>query len=383
MTSAIFNCKGKMLAIFLTVVLLLTSLLTVTANAATTIKTQKAADSIKDGIRGIDVSKYNGTINWSKVAKDNVKFAMVRATCGYMEKGKYKFAIDPTFEDNAKQAAKNGLYVGAYHHACFTSTATMQNEAQEFIKMLKKVKITYPVVLDIELNPKKFSKSQLSGLAKEFCDIVSKEGYTVIIYSYQNFIKDNLDTSKLGKYNIWVANYLEQPTGIDHVMWQHTSSGKVSGISGNVDINIAYKNLAVKKQVTVDKAVAQSIKDRLASYYEMDVPAEGLTGINNFVYEAIQREVNRQWGVNLEVTNQRLSQEYLGLLSDLKFTSSTKGNITYLIQARLFFLGYYKEKPTSRFDDNTREALKKFQHSKTGLTADGEMSAETLRALLG
>lgn len=381
MIGTIHSGKWKTLAMFLVMIILLTSFLPVTANAAT--KTQEAADSIKGGIRGIDVSKHNGTIDWKKVAKDDVKFAMVRATCGYMEKGKYKFAIDPTFVENVKQASKNGLYVGAYHHGCFTNQKTMQKEAEEFIKMLKQVKLTYPVAVDIEINPKGYSKSQLSALTKEFCDIVSKAGYTVLIYSYQNFFKDNLDVKKLGKYNLWVANYIEQPKDINPVMWQHTSEAKVSGISGYTDINIAYKNLATKKSVTVDRTISDSIKKRLGELYDVDVPADGLTGINNCIYKALQSEVNRQWGVSLPVTDQPLSSDYLDLLSALKFTSSTKGNITYLIQAKLFYLGFYKEQPTSKFDSSTQEALKLFQQSKKGLTANGEMSAATMRALIG
>lgn len=381
MICAVLGIRGKLLAIILAAVLM--SAMVFPASAATTIKTQDAADSIENGIRGIDVSRHNGTINWSKVAKDDVEFVMARATCGYMQGGKYQFTTDPTFLENATQASKNGLYVGAYHHACFTSRNTMLKEADEFLKMIKQVKLTYPVVLDIELNPKQLSKSQLSALAKEFCDIVSKEGYTVMIYSYQNFFKDHLDISKLGKYKLWVANYVEQPTGIDHVMWQHTSSARVSGVTGNVDINIAYQDLATKKQVSVNKTISDSIKKRLADSYKAKVPATGLTGIANCIYQAMQMEINKQWGVNLKVTDQKLTREQLDMLSEINFTSSTKGNITYLIQARLFYLGYYKVEPTSRFDNNTQDALRQYQKSKSGLTANGEMSAETLSALFG
>ncbi|MDR2932366.1 MAG: hypothetical protein LBV27_04595, partial [Oscillospiraceae bacterium] len=124
--------------------------------AEVTIKTQKAADGIKNGIRGIDVSKYQGTINWKKVATDDVKFAMCRAT--------YGTDIDPTFVTNAKGANDNGLYVGAYHYARIKDSASVKKEAAAFIKQLKKVTLTYPVVLDIE-NHYGLSKTKLSNLA--------------------------------------------------------------------------------------------------------------------------------------------------------------------------------------------------------------------------
>lgn len=344
-----------------------------TLNAAA-IKTQKAADKIDNGVRGIDVSKWNGTINWKKVAGDNVKFAICRAT--------YGAEADATFLTNARGAHENGLFVGAYHYARFTTQAAMEKEAAAFIKQLKKVSITYPVVIDIEQNPKKLTKAKLTNLVNDFADLVKAQGYTVMIYSYQNFFTGSLDLSSM-RHDLWVANYLEQPTGIDHKLWQHTSQGKVSGIKGNVDINIAYGDLGTKKKTIVDKTISNSIKETLNSRYKADLPIEGLemSRINAAIATGLQNEINKQWGASLPVTG-TMDNQTLSYLEEINFTSATKGNITYLIQAKLFYKGFYKGELTSVFDQKTVDALAAFQNAN-GLKGSGEMTDVTLHTLLG
>lgn len=351
-------------------------------NAGVTIKTQKAADSIKDGIRGIDVSKYQGDINWKKVARDNVKFAIIRASYGTTN--------DPKFVTNAKEAHANGLGVGAYHYATFTDTASMRKEAAHFISRLKKVNITYPVVLDLEsATHKKMKKSTLTNLAIQFMEIVKAEGYDVMLYSYQNFIKDHLDVAKLSGYDLWVANYLEQPTSFNHKMWQHTSYGVVSGISGRVDINIAYSGIAANtqsqsgaKKIQVDKQISNQIKATLNERYNVGLPAEGLkmAEMNAAITKGLQREINAQWGVNLSVDGS-MTREAVNYLAEVKFGSGTKGNITYLLQAKLFYKGMYTGPLTGQFDDQTVAAIKAFQKDN-GLDATGKLTSVTLHQLL-
>lgn len=346
------------------------------------IKTQRWADKIEDGIRGIDVSKYNGTINWQKVATDNVDFAFIRSTCGYQPNGVYQLNIDPLFLENAAQAHANGIKVGAYHVGWFLSRDIMLSEADTFIEMLEQVDITYPVILDLEYNPGRLSRDELSSLAKEFCDIVASEGYTVFIYSYSNFFKEYLDLEKLGDYKLWVANYGETPKNIPHSIWQHTSFGSVKGIKGNVDINVAYPDFEERKysKVSVSRKVSDLIKERLRERYKLNVPETGLKGIHEAVNSAIQKEINAQWNVSLPV-NGVLTKKQMDYLCEINFTGKTKGNITYLIQARLFFMGYYSGQPTAVFDQNTRNAVKSFQIDKK-LGVSGELANVTLIELL-
>lgn len=351
------------------------------ANAA--IKTQRSADKIAGGIRGIDVSKYNGVINWQKVATDEVDFAFIRATCGYQPQGKYQLNIDPLFLENARGAHQNGIKVGAYHVAWFLDRDIMLNEADVFLDMLSQVEITYPVILDIEYNPGRQSRDELSRLCKEFCDIVSDAGYEIFIYSYSNFFSEYLDLDKLGDYKLWVANYGEMPKHISHSIWQHTSSGSVRGISGDVDINVAYPDFEERKYapVSVSRTVSDSIVARLRERYSLEIAENKLSGIHEAVNAAVQREINRQWNVSLPV-NGRLTQKQLGYLGEIHFTSKTRGNITYLIQAKLFYLGYYKAAPTAAFDANTKNAIRSFQIDK-GLAVTGELDETVLGEMFG
>lgn len=352
-------------------------------------KTTKVANSIKGGIRGIDVSKYQGEINWKKVSGSDVDFAFIRAS--------YGTTSDPMFVTNAKNANKNGIKVGAYHFATFTDSKTMKKEAKFFISRLKKVDITYPVVLDLEgASHKKIKKSTLTKLANDFMKLVEAEGYTVMLYSYNNFIRDHLNVKSLN-YDLWVANYIERPTSITHKVWQHTSSGRVSGIKGDVDINIAYEDLstgrkrssssggtktAVKKKVTVDKTISNSIKATLNDRYNSGLSVSGInmTEMNIAILKGLQTEVNEQWDLSFEVDGTRTSR-VVHYISSVKFTSSTKGNITYLLQAKLFYKGLYPYELSGKFDSNTVTAIKAFQ-AENGLKTTGTFDKATLEMLL-
>lgn len=382
-------------------------------NSTVTIKTQKAADSIKGGIRGIDVSKYQGSINWKKVAKDDVDFVFVRAS--------YGTTSDPKFLTNARQAHENGLKVGAYHYATFKTASQMKSEAAHFISRLDKVDITYPVVLDLEdSRHKTLKKSTLTKLAVQFMDLVEAEGYTVMLYSGYNFLRDNVNVSTVSKnnYDLWIANYLERPKSIDHKIWQHTSYGTVSGIGGRVDINIAYEDLSTKKsassrvppertsessssstgssssssssagsgsgstKVTTDKDISSNITSTLIKRYPVNIPANSHSAkeLHEAISTGLQYEINLQYGESLPVNGQ-IRRDQVSILSDNTLSNSKKNKITYLVQARLFYLGYYEQSPSSILDSDTTAAIKAFQKAK-GLGVTGNLNTETLQKLL-
>ncbi|MEM1483810.1 glycoside hydrolase family 25 protein [Oscillospiraceae bacterium PP1C4] len=221
-------------------------------NLPVIIKTQKAADKIKNGIKGIDVSQFQGNIDWESVANDGIEFAMIRASAGT--------ATDKKFKINAKSAHKNDILVGAYHYATFSSVDEAKEQARYFIKLLKSIKVTYPVVLDLEENKatRNISKAKLTAAGLAFMDTVKKAGYDVMLYSNENFFLSHIDTRAVRKkgYDLWVANYIEKPTKVEHKMWQHTSYGRVDGIDSRVDINIAYTDLSINKKNSVDETAS-------------------------------------------------------------------------------------------------------------------------------
>lgn len=201
-------------------------------------------------IKGIDVSRYQGDPNWSQVASSGIKFVFLKAT----ESTSY---VDPTFYRNAKSAKAAGLSVGAYHFARFGSVSEAKNEATHFINSCKKADLDYPLVLDLEVNQKGVSRDALTSAAVAFLETVESAGYKGMIYSGKSFLENTLDESKLSGYYKWVARY-NNVLGRSADVWQYSDSGKVPGISGNVDMNIAYTDFGVK--APKKKVVVESIK---------------------------------------------------------------------------------------------------------------------------
>ncbi|WP_458117994.1 GH25 family lysozyme [Bacillus sp. PK6-026] len=195
------------------------------------------------GIKGIDVSHWQGNINWKKVAGDGIKFAFIKATEGTTLK-------DNKFVTNISGANAVGIKTGAYHFARFGSKSEALAEARFFLSVANKVRLTYPLVLDLEVNQRNVSKSVLTDAAVAFLREVEKAGYFAMIYSG----KYCLDESKMKPFALWVARY-NSTLGRHADIWQYSSSGKVSGISGNVDMNICYRDgLRAQVAVATEKA---------------------------------------------------------------------------------------------------------------------------------
>ncbi|MCY8271266.1 GH25 family lysozyme [Bacillus sonorensis] len=204
------------------------------------------------GIKGIDVSHWQGNINWKKVAGDGIKFAFIKATEGTTLK-------DNKFETNVSGANAMGIKTGAYHFARFGSKSEALAEARFFLSVVKKIRLTYPLVLDLEVNQRNVSKSVLTDAAVAFLREIEKAGYYAMIYSGKSFLENCLDESKLKPFALWVARY-NSTLGRHADIWQYSSSGKVQGISGNVDMNICYRD-GLRAQVAVKtEKVATTVK---------------------------------------------------------------------------------------------------------------------------
>lgn len=194
-------------------------------------------------IKGIDVSKYQGNIDWNKVKNSGIEFAMLRL-CSSNNSGLY---IDPTFEQNYSGAKSAGISVGAYIYT-YATTEEEQNKELEFaLNGLSGKELDYPLALDVEDSSlTKIGKSPLTNLVKRGLDIIDQKGYIPMLYTYTNY-SNNLDMNSLSNYDLWIADYRGYNGYGKCDMWQYSSSGKVDGISGNVDMNISYKNYSNKK----------------------------------------------------------------------------------------------------------------------------------------
>lgn len=204
---------------------------------------------------GIDVARYQGTINWKKVAESGIDFAMIRV--GYRGKTDGIIKEDPNGRYNLQEATKAGIKIGAYFFSTAVSEEEAKEEAQWMANILAKYPITYPVVYDCEgfressSRQYEMSKRERTDAALAFLSAIEKLGYEGMFYGSKGDMElDNYwETSRIEeKYKIWVAQYPADPYPITevssyaqkHHMWQYSTTGTVPGISMPVDMNIAY-----------------------------------------------------------------------------------------------------------------------------------------------
>lgn len=191
-------------------------------------------------MKGIDVSKHQGKIDWKKVKNAGVEFAMIRA--GY---GRYDNQKDPQFEANYAGAKAAGIPVGAYHYSYAKTVEQAKSEAQIFLKWIKGKTFEFPVAFDIEDNSQaSLGKQLISDMIRAFCETVEAAGYYVSVYANKDWLLNRIDDDCKKKYDTWLAEWRSgEPsyTG-SYGMWQYTSSGSVNGIMGRVDMNYSYKD---------------------------------------------------------------------------------------------------------------------------------------------
>ena len=299
-------------------------------------------------IKGIDVSKHNGTINWSKVKNDGVKFAIIRAGYG-------SNTVDPKFVANIEGAIAAGLKIGVYWFSYATSESKAKIEANKCLEVLKpyKNKISYPVFFDFEYDSVNYamkqgvaiSKTLSSNMAKVFLQEIKNAGYIAGLYTNLDFSKNYFTSEVLNSYDTWIAQYNSTCTySGPHVMWQYSEKGSVSGISGNVDLNYCYKEYATTKS-NVDENV-KLLQTALNTSYNCKLAVDGLFGPKT--KEAIK--------------NHYLKRGY-------------KNEHAKWLQQALKNLGYNLSIDGS-YGPETERVVKEFQKSK-GISVDGYAGLDT------
>lgn len=203
-----------------------------------------SGDSCKTEI-GIDVSKFQEKINWGKVASDGIDFAIIRMAYRGYSKG--EIMEDDYFEDNIKGALANDIKVGVYFLTQATTDAEAREEAQYVLDGLEPYDVAEPVVLDVEMVGGKEGRGNSLAMedrtryAKIFLDTVSKAGYDVCIYGNLKTFLLLLNMEELEQYPKWFAGYTDTPYfPYEMDFWQYTDTGRVNGVTGDVDINIHF-----------------------------------------------------------------------------------------------------------------------------------------------
>ncbi len=183
----------------------------------------------------IDVSHHNNVTDWKKVANDGVEGVIIRA--GY---GRVTTQKDTQFEANYAGALKAGLHIGAYWYSYATSAEDAVHEADAFIRCIKGKKFDMPLYFDIEDKKQQpLSRDTCTAIAGAFLMKLEKSGYLPGLYSYDSFFATNLSRELQNKYHIWVANFKDAvPKNVSFWgMHQYSCTGRINGISGNVDMD--------------------------------------------------------------------------------------------------------------------------------------------------
>lgn len=190
-------------------------------------------------VKGIDVSTWQGNIDWGEAKADGVGFAIIRE--GYGKESPAQ--IDKQFENNYSGAKAAGIPVGVYHYSYASNTADAIAEATFCLKNISNKQLEYPVCFDIEDKELlKLSNQQRTDICKAFCETIEDSGYYSMIYCNLDWYKNYLINSQLKDYDLWLAQWGVGEPAVDCGIWQKSSTGSIDGISGNVDLNVAYKD---------------------------------------------------------------------------------------------------------------------------------------------
>lgn len=209
--------------------------------------------------RYIDVSRYQGAIDWAQVAAAGYKGAMLKtvSTNHKLSKRVDGLYIDPTFETNYRSARAAGLDVGVYYYTYATSEAMADAELSLLRQAVHGKELTLPVAVDVEDNElKPMSTIDLTNLTAYALEQVEKMGFYAQLYTYTHYSNMELDMGRLAnRWDVWLADYTGKTPNVtfNYNAHQHTSKGSVPGITGNVDLNVTtlnYPKIIRKKGLT-------------------------------------------------------------------------------------------------------------------------------------
>lgn len=191
--------------------------------------------------RGIDVSKFQGTIDWNAVKADGITFAIIR--CGYRGYGTGALVEDSTYRQNIQGAINAGLKVGVYFYSQAINEAEAVEEASMVLSLVSGYSLPLGVYYDTESvaggRANAISAAQRTACAVAFCETIRNAGYKAGVYSYASWFYNALNFANISKYNIWIAQYRDTLSfNYKYNIWQYTGSGRVNGISTAVDMNI-------------------------------------------------------------------------------------------------------------------------------------------------
>ena len=195
-------------------------------------------------VKGVDVSKYQGNIDWNQVKASGIEFAIIRV--GYRGYGTGVLVEDSTFRQNIKGATAAGLKVGLYFYSQAINETEAVEEASMVISLCQGYNISYPIYFDTEKvagdtgRADNISRAQRTANAVAFCETIRNSGYKAGVYSYASWFYNQLNMASLSPYSIWIAQYRDELSfDYNYDIWQYSSTGSVPGIPKPTDMNVS------------------------------------------------------------------------------------------------------------------------------------------------
>ena len=243
--------------------------------------------------QGIDVSAFQGEINWKEVRADGIDFAFIRTGGSYGSNG--KIYDDDRYEYNMENAIAEGIDTGVYFFSQAVTTEEAVKEAAYTCSKLAEYEIKLPVVIDIEC-PDGYRQSEITveqrtAVIRAFCEEVKKQGYEPMIYSGLHLLENRIDMENLEGYKVWVAQYYKEcQYENDYVCWQYTDEGKVRGIEGNVDCNLWY-NPGIERIGAVELSSAfEKVNDTVYKYRTRGKQVNAVPSVKNRNGETLEKD---------------------------------------------------------------------------------------------
>lgn len=204
-----------------------------------------------EALKGIDVSKFQGDIDWEKVSEDGVDFAFVRV--GYRGYETGKLVEDDNCKTNIENALKNNIKTGVYFYTQAITEEEAVEEAEFVIDIVKEYDINYPIAFDLEVVGEETARTnnltteERVKIVKAFCETVKEAGYTPMLYGNLATMFSMVEYEEMLDYEKWFAYYdTELYFPYELAVWQYSCTGKVDGIEGDCDLNLAFKDLSTK-----------------------------------------------------------------------------------------------------------------------------------------
>lgn len=208
-------------------------------------------DNKRESIKGVDLSKYNGTVDFNKLKESGVGFVMLRlGSRGY---GTGKITLDEKFVEYAQNAQIAGIQTGAYFYSQAVNETEAVEEANYIVGAVSGFNVRYPIAIDIEkvegdeARTDKLTSKERTAVVKSFCETVKGYGYKPIIYATKEMLVAGLDLEELTDYDVWLSDD-SFPTDYPYrfSMWQYNRKGKIEGITGDIDLDISFINYEQK-----------------------------------------------------------------------------------------------------------------------------------------